>query len=514
MGQKFQFSGGINELNDINIASTEAISGQNFELGLGNTKLKPRKPFDLVGTTTNAATINGILQLTTRAGSTTTLIGSGADIYAWDGSTFTYKGVINAASELHSFDWPLDESINIVDRNLYTPVSTWDGTTFSTLTHGIAGVTNLYAKYGVVANGRTVLANIKTDSTANPHMIIFSEFEDTENFDITSRSGFSGFTTGDEPFYILTPDLKPVNAMLFFMDLLIISTEDGKLFKLVGDDSTNYRWDDFYVRSSAIGNNSFVNAGDDVYYMRSGGVIESLKATDTYGDVGTDDVSLRVRDTVKDATGMRAVYDQTNRKIYFFLTSQVIVLFKDLLPTENSPFSIYKTTHDSGFQTNAAEYVKSPVTGKYTVLFGDSLGNIYDMNGTGTSGDAGTDDIVMTRGLPLQEFSYSNMLQGRVFYRKIAECTLKVEFLWGDESNTTEVQMTLKSPTTGAVNNNYFGGIYYGEPSPDQQYFGEGVITARTPVSKGFSAIGKGSSVSVTLSITTSENYEIDYIEV
>ena len=40
------FGGGLNELNDTAIPSDEAILGQNFELGLGNTKFKRRAPFE------------------------------------------------------------------------------------------------------------------------------------------------------------------------------------------------------------------------------------------------------------------------------------------------------------------------------------------------------------------------------------------------------------------------------------------------------------------------------------
>ncbi|MGI9569070.1 MAG: hypothetical protein ACR2PH_04880, partial [Desulfobulbia bacterium] len=77
---KFTFSGGINELNDIAIAQDEAISGQNFELGLGRTKLKRRPAFDLLDTATNTSKVHGIHQLITRAGAKTTLVAAGTDM--------------------------------------------------------------------------------------------------------------------------------------------------------------------------------------------------------------------------------------------------------------------------------------------------------------------------------------------------------------------------------------------------------------------------------------------------
>ena len=513
---KYVFTGGINELNDIAIPATEAVSGKNFELGLGNTKFRPRKPFDTAGVTTNAGPINGICQLVKRNNSYTTLIASGTEMYEWDGATFTSKGTVDSSSEFHSSYWSLDDKMVMVDRNKATPVSVWDGTTFGDLAHGL-GVA-MYAKYSIVANGRLVLANVKTDTSDNPHLIAFSEFENIENFDTTSRGGDAGlFTTGNEPFYLLTPDLKPINALVYFQDTLICSTQDGQLFKLIGDDSTNYRWDNFYTGSSAIGTNSFVDVGNDLFYMREGGVIESLVSTDKFGDVGTDDVSIRLRDTLSNLDGMRGVYDRTKRKVYFFLQSKVLVLFKDMIGGENSPFSIYTTQHPSAFNTDAAEYVISPVTGERTVLFGDDTGNIYDMNGTG-AGDAATYEIVANRKMPLQDFNYDRFLEGRVFYRRIAAVDLGIILNWGDEKNETGLIIPLKAPTAVSSANNYYGPIqeYYGSSVtyPNPIYYGEGIVNIGNPVSKGFSAMGKGTSVFVTLEITSSNYFEIDYIEV
>ena len=506
---KFTFGGGINELNDIAISQQEAVSGQNFDLGLGNTKFKPRRPFDLIGTATNTSSIHGIHQLIKRNGTKTTLVAAGTDMYTFDGTTWTDVGNVDADAEFKHFDWPLDQTIIIVDREKQNPVLEWDGTTLSALTHGIGGVTNFYAKYGIVANGRVFLANVTTDSDENPHMIVASAFENRQSYDTSTRAGDAGFSTGDEAFYILTPDLKPINGLVSFMNLIICSTEDGKLYKLVGDDSTNYRWDDFYAGSAAIGDNSFIDAGNDVYYMRAGGVIESLRSTDTYGDVGTDDISLPVRDTLKDSTGMRAVYDRTNRKILFFLQNKVVVLFKDLLGSGSSPFTIYKTLHPSSFLTSAAEYLERPDSTNKTVLFGDENGNLFDLNGTYGQGDAGSYDLTTNRKLPLQEFNYNTVLSGRVFYRRYGSCELNILFDWGDERNRTGVIIPLKGGDD--AEGSYFGGgVYFG----GDFYFNEGLNSDRNPVSGGFSAIGKGSSVFATFEVTTSSQFEIDYVEV
>jgi len=504
---RLTFGAGINELNDIAIDPTEAIAGYNFELGLGNNKLKPRSPFDLLGTTPNASQITGIHQLIERNGTKSTIIMAGTSAYKWDGASFTSLGTANANSEYHSFDWDLDQTILITDRNQVDVIREWDGTTLSNLTHGITGVTSFYAKYGIVSNGRAVLANVKTDTTTNPHMIVFSAFENRQSFDTSARGGSGGFSTGDEAFYLLSPDMKPINGLTLFKNILICSTEDGQLFKLVGNDATNYQWVDFYSGSAAIGVNSMVNAGNDVYYMRQGGVIESLKSTDTFGDVGTDDISLPVRDTVKDSTGTRIVYDQTNRKIFFFLGSEVLVLFKDLLSTGKSPFSIYKAD-DLTLNPSAAAYIEYQTSTDKTVMWGDVQGRIFDMNGTG-KGDAGQYAIETKRKLALQDVNYKSLIKGRVFYRRKGTCELSIDYEWGDERSLSGNVVPLKASSSDT--GSYFGGgVYFG----GNFYFGGAGASDGTPVSQGFSAVGKGTSVFVTLTVNTSEDFAIDYIEV
>ncbi len=505
----FTFGGGINELNDIAIAREECVSGQNFELGLGNTKFMRRKPFDLLDTTPNASNIHGIHQLVERDGTKTTLVASGTVMYEWDGSTFTSRGTVVQTAEFHDFDWELDETIIIVDRNKADVVKEWDGTTLSDLTTGL-GV-NFYAKYGIVEANRAWFANITTGSTAVPHMLVASAFENRQDYDTAARGGEGGFATGKEAFYLLTPNLKPINGLIQFKNDTIISTEGGTMYRLVGDDASNYRFVPYYAGSAAIGDNAFVDAGDDVYYMREGGVIESLRATESYGDVGTDDISLQVKETVKDQDDARIVYDRTNRKILFWLPSKILVLFKDLLDTDLSPFSIYKTAHPSAFNTEAVKFMRYPdvVNDDFSVFFGDSIGNVYDLNGSGTDGDAGTDDIVTTRRLPLQVINDNDMVEGRVYYRRKGECQLNMTFEWGDARSQTDLTIVLKGSLE--VAGNYYGGAYY---YGGDFYYNEGLSGSGNPVSRGFSATGKGSSVFATLSVTTSEEFEVDFLEV
>ena len=141
-----------------------------------------------------------------------------------------------------------------------------------------------------------------------------------------------------------------------------------------------------------------------------------------------------------------------------------------------------------------------------TVLFGDDNGNIFDLNGEGLAGDGGTAAINTIRKLPLQPASYNSFLEGRVSYRRKGECDLNISLEWGDERNTTSLTVPSKgSPATG----NYFGGDVY---FSGDFYFNEGTAQG-IPATQGFSAIGKGSSVFVTLQTETVNTFEVDYIE-
>ncbi len=62
--------------------------------------------------------------------------------------------------------WSLGDYLVITDLSKATVAKKWDGSTFSTLTTGLGA--SLYAKYGVVHQGRVWLANVTT-STDTPH---------------------------------------------------------------------------------------------------------------------------------------------------------------------------------------------------------------------------------------------------------------------------------------------------------------------------------------------------------
>lgn len=519
------FEGGLNEQDVSTVSPSECIEGYNFELGGLNTHFNPRMPFDSLGTATNASPINGFIQLIKNDDSETTLVQSGDTVYLWDGaSSFTSKGTVSSSSRLRGVTWELGGYSVIVDTAKQTVVKQWDGTSFTTLTTGLTPAT-LYAKYGIVHLGRVWLFNVKTTSDT-PHLLVASAFEDPTSYDTSKRAGDSSFSTGNEAFYMLTPDLLPINGACLFYNTLIISTEKGRLWKLTGSDSTDFAWEPFYAGSAAIGTESMANTGDDVAYMKKDGVIESLISTQTFGDVKTDDLSRFIRTTTSGLTSCITIYDQSRQKVYFFSGSnKLLVLFKDMLGQKDSegnllsPWSVYKTDHSSSFSTNAAVYMRQPGGSNYFVYFGDSAGTIYQLDGT-SEGDAGTTDIQTFRKSPivyLLKDKYGNIIdpskqpiRGRVYYRRVADCDLLLDFEWADDYSINRCTVPLNGPASGD-GAAYFGGSAYFAGS---FYFNTGFQLAQRTSTKGFSAVGRGPGFYVSTTITTSLVFDVMKLEI
>lgn len=529
---KLYFAGGLNEQQTPNLF--ECGDGYNFELGLRQSKLVPRKPFDLKGTATNGLAANGFLQLVKRDNTETTLVQAGDTVYLWDGaSSFTSKGTVSSSSRLRDCYWSLGDYSVVTDIAKSTVVKKWDGTTFSTLTTGLGA--SLFAKYGVVFLGRVWLANVTT-STDTPHLMVASAFEDPTSYDVTTRRGGPStdgggtFATGQEAFYMLSPDLKPINGFLVFFNQLIMSTQDGRLFKLTGTTAATFKWVDYYPGSCAVSAESMLDMGNDVIYMKKGGGVDRLSTTQTSGDVSADDVSRWIPTTTKDLASAITIYDQKNQKVLFFVAGKVLVLYKDLLDGDLSPWSVYKTQQSFAFATNAAKYMKMPGTQVYSVYFGDSVGRIFDLNGTG-AGDAGSSSIAVLRktrfinngeGAVMQNVGgrmqstggalnlMKKILRGLITYRRIFNsCDVTVSFDWGDEYNVSSSVITLKGAPSGSAGVYYGGGSYYSGSA----YYSQGSSFAQKISSQSFSPTGKGPGFFCSVSLDTTTNFQIDSLE-
>lgn len=514
------FEGGINEQDETQVNASECVAGYNFELGARDTHFRPRKAFDSLGTATNAGDIRGFIQNITNADVETTLVQSGDTVYLWDGSTtFTSKGSCNATSQLRGVQWTLDGYNVITDIQKLTVIKKWDGTTFSSLTTGLGS--SLYAKYGIVHQGRVWLFNVKTGSTDTPHLFVASAFEDPTSYDTSLRAQDTTFSTGNEAFFMTAPDGRPINGVQKFYDTIVFSTEGGSLWKLTGSDSLDFAIVPFYAGSSATGDESFVNIGNDIHYMRVGGTIESLSTTDQYGDTNADDISRWIRDTVRGLTSCISVYDQQRQKVYFFAGSnKLLVYFKEMEGTNLSPWSLYKTNHASSFSTNAAIYMRQPGGTDYFTYFGDTSGNIYQLDGT-SAGDPSSTNIDTYRKTKyiddLQEFDTRfQRLRGKVGYHRVADVDLIMDFEWGDDYAINQCVVPLEGPPTND-DAAYWGGNVYWNVSADATgvaYWNSGFFYADRVSNKNWSPVGRGPGFYLELTLQTVQDFDIINIRI
>lgn len=508
----------------------ECTDGCNFELNVDDSTLKNRQPFTTMGTATNAKAITGLLQLVKRDNTETTLVVATDTVYQWNGaSTFTSKGSVTATALLRDVYWSLGDYLIITDVNLNNVVKTWDGTTFTNMTTGLGGA--LKAKYGIVHQNRVWLFNINYAGTSYPHMILACKFEDPTNWDTATRGGPSTvgggtFATGLEAFFLLVPDLKPINGVTLYQSTLVISTDKGRLWQLSGSSAKDFQFTDFYDMSPAVGNESIASIGNDATFMRQGGNIALLSATQAYGNVFTSNLSSWIPSTTSNLTGInQIVYDVLNQKVFFFVQDKVLVLYKNLLAsdryqvaTKPSPWSVYKTQHPNSFNTQAARYMLSPGTTNYTVIWGDANGNLFNMNGgvsPGLTGDAGTYDISVYRKSihigPQQVNPWpwtTENATGHIIYRRLTQVSLSLSVEWDDEYNTATSSVNLKG-TLSSDTSNYFGGTgYFG----GSYYFGSGSAAIGRKSAINFEVGGKGPGMYVSLFASVKAQIEVDSV--
>ncbi len=500
----------------------ECTAGYNFDLALDQNWFQPRKPFDLKGTAPNAGAINGVMQLVKRDNTQTTLICAGNTVYLWDGgSTWTSKGTVTSGSMLRDTYWSLGDYSVITDVALLNVVQKWDGTTLSNLTTGLG--TALYAKYGIVYAGRVWLFNVTTNTTT-PHLMVASALENPTSYDTSQRAGSTTvgggtFSTGTEAFYMVTPDLKPINGVCLYQNTLIISTLNGKLFQLTGSSAKDFAWTDFLDGSPAIGSEALASMGNDAIFMRQGGHINSISATMNFGNVTALELTRWLPNTIKNLTGAtQIVYDITNQKVFFFIAGKVLVLFKDLRNTGKSPWSVYTTQNANAFNTAAAKYIQIPGGTSYSVYWGDSSGNVFDMNGAGTGDGSSSNTIVYSRTsrhVGDEQFDgqwpWANVnLTGIVRYRRIGAFTLSLTFDWDDEYNTEICNLNLKGPASGD-NSPYFGGAFY---FGGTTYFNQGFSATNRVSDFNYSPSGKGPGFYVTVSANTNVLFNVDSVDI
>lgn len=474
---KLKFGGGLSTRTpEDEIEDREAADGQNFILDALNSELQNRPPFDLVATAPNSGSIDGGGSLLKSDGTVKAFFQAGDKVYDFDGSSFdaTALDTVSTNAKLRghwrTHNWTLDDKVIVTDLALAEVVKEWDGTTWQDVSftdENQAAFGNFFAKYCSIANERAIFSNIK-DAAASPHLIVGSKRSDYTEITVTDRPSSSlGL---DDPFFLLAPDLKPINGHVEAFGTTVISTEKGRLFNLTGSGSTDFAFRDFYAGSAAAGNESMEYIGNDIIYGRPGR-IESVRDTDRFGDTEADDLTREILDQIKTYTGWTTVYNSRLNRVYIFPEgeSEVWVFQTAMRGSGMSPWMRWVTDHALAFQPTFVASMLNPADGLEYVYMGDSSGNVYRLEGEGTSGDGGSASIeteFLSKLYSMPSDAKAFDLSGYVKYRKGAEVQMTLTFEYsGENVMDKSVTVTLPASQGGAHYSNsqyYSNGEYYG----------------------------------------------------
>jgi hypothetical protein len=490
---ELKFGGGLHTRASADeIDNREAADGFNFALDLDNRELRPRPPFDLIGTVPGSGSIRGGGSLLKADGTVSTIVQRGATVYEWDGGTgFDPVGTCNSSAKLRgrwrSHNWVLADKLLLSDLTLNDPVKEWDGTTFQSVaftdTSG-AAFGSFGCKYIDVSNERVLYSNVKDHGSTFPHLMVGSTQSNYLQIDTTNVPS-SSLSTSD-PFYMVIPDLKPINGMVGAFGTRILSTEKGSLFRLDGSSAKDFAFSDFYLGSAASGAEAMAYIGNDVIYGRQGR-IESVRDTSAFGNSEADDITRVISDSVEEVTSWITVFNGRKNLVYLFPNEiSECWVFNTALRTSRgleanalnqyvfqqqpqefagklSPWMRYTTDHSLAFEPTFVDSMLDPADGLEYVFMGDSSGRFYRMEGTGAFGDGGINDIntswttkLFSAQLDAEVFT----IEGHCKYRKQATAsTVTITFLFAGRV-AFDKSINIVMPAAEA---NYFGDtIYFG----------------------------------------------------
>lgn len=458
------FGGGFNSRRrPADIEIDECVYGENFDLDSQQLTLKTRKAFALVATADNGSQINGYAQLLQKDGTLTQLIQAGTAVYEWDGiTTFTSVGTVSSSARLRG---PLEHNFTINDVTIITDlgavenVAAWDGTTYADLGHNLAST--LKAKFCRIRKGRLFLACLINGTTDLPHMLIGSELEDHLTLSVSDRP--SSALGQDAPFFLTTPDLKPINGLEEAFGQMLISSKEGKVHVLKGSSAFDFELDSFYEGSAVSGDEAMLNIGNDILFGINGR-IESLSGVISFGDVETNDLSVDIARELEEVEEWTMVYDRTHQQAICHpdSASHLWTMHKSLLARQPrvSPWSKWT----SFVQPTCLMPMIDPTTNRRVVYVGDSSGRIFRVNDLEETQDGGTNDIALTRTSKLLKLSSAAEIFDAdiwIDYRLNQEVRVTLTFIWGGvEEPETSIHVDLPAAGAAFYNGNYF---YSGE---------------------------------------------------
>ena len=467
-----KFGGGLHtraspdEIND-----REASDGFNFLIDYENKNLRNRPPFDLIGQVPNASEVRGGFSFRKSDGTVHAGFQAGGTVYSWDGlTTFTSIGTCSSGSKLRghwrSHTWNLDDKVIITDLNLQDVVKEWNGSTFqsSTFTNEAgSGFGTFYAKYCNVTDERVMFFNTKDGSGTTPHLIVGSARSSFTEITVNQRPSSS--LSDKDPFFLLSPDLKPINGAIEAFGTALVSTEKGQIFRLSGSSAKDFQFDPFYPNSYATGDESMAVIGNDVIYGRQGR-IESLLDTQYFGNSRASDITSGIADIIQDYTGWTTIFNSRIRHALCFPADVSEVWVMDTAIRDDgqiSPWMRWKTDHALAFKPTFVDSMLDPNDGLEYVFMGDASGNIYRFEGTGTGGDGGTSPItvqLLTKVFPARLDAKAYDLEGYIKYAKNQEATLTLTFRYQGRE-IFDKSITIDLPEVSGAS--YYGGdAYYG----------------------------------------------------
>lgn len=527
-----KFGGGVHTRPaEDEIQDRECSEGQNFDLDIEKLEFFNRPVFDKVGTTPNTSSIKGFISLQQSDGTVKFAVQSGTKVYDWDGnSTFTDTGVtVDATAQLRGrleYNWQLDDKVIITDLNLKENVMEWDGTTLQNVSFTkddpAVSFGDFRAKYLVIQNERVLYSNVYENATNTKHLIVGSKRADYKHISISDRP--SSALSDEDPFFLIQPDYRSINGMVEAYDTIVTSSEHGNLFRLNGQNATDFSISPFYPRSGASGDESLAYVGNDFYYGRQGR-IESVLSTQRFGDIATDNLSIGIEDQITTYKDWTSVFNSRTQKTYFFPDSQseCWVFSKPMYErlkqielgtnantsqgTGLSPWVKYVTEHALAFQPTAVMNMLDPSDGLEYVFMGDSSGNIYRMEGTGSQ-DGGSSDVKVERvskliKAPIDGEMYN--IEGYVKYRGGEAFTLSLVFEFEgqsimDKPIILDFPAETDAPNYGDTTKTYGDTIYYGLKN-------KGKLIRRP-----FGSTGQGSEFQVRATVFGSSSFNINEI--
>lgn len=521
---RLRFGGGLNTIADpTDIQDEECVSGFNYLLTPGNKTMHARGGVQKVYQAANNAAIVGFASLQTVAGVTTLLLQAGNTVYNWNGTNAANVGTVNANARLRGVaNWALtSDKCIITDLALVETVKEWNGSTFTTVSftkdNGNA-FGSFKAKYCTIHEERVLYGNVvDAANVALPHVLVGSKRGDYKEISTSNRASSS--IGAADPFYLPTPNLKPICGLVSAFGQLAIATFRGDIYNLEGSSPADFIINTLYASPMIESYEAFVSTGNDIVFG-SISSIESLSGVQNYGDVEKDDLSLWIKPDVEDVREWRIVFNARYKLLYCFPISVGIcyVMSTTLYDSGLSPWMAWKTDAEHDFQPQVVFAAPRPVDGRIATYLTDDSGGLYEV-GTEALYDSKSDDftttiqvsrVSKTWALPIDNTAY--YLDGSVEYVPTANGPLTIHSVFSGSFNTQHAtQLDLKGDSDGW----YFGGNYY---FGGEIYF-SGTTTTRY-VRQSFEASGQSDMLSIRLeslasgaSIINAINYRFEEVD-